>query len=330
MPREDIALRPEFTALFEETGVDDGSLITLSDVYGELEAETRWILVDHNKLEGALGKKYGSKVVGVIDHHDEESAVPQETGEEPRVIEKCGSCTSLVVRCFRGVLEDEEVWTKEVAKFALGSILIDTKDLRNEVKTEPTDIEAVEFLTGILEKEGKFKKRKFFKLLNAAKKDIEELPLQGILRKDYKQWTEDGMELGMSTVVKPMKFLVSKAKSEGEEDEGSGSWEEAAKTFMDERDLDIWAVMTTFTTSEEEGGEYMRELFLQWRGENGREAVDRFEKETNEELGLEKKKVDGVEITAQGSDTTRLLFRQRNVAKSRKQVAPLLRKAMRG
>ena len=53
---------------------------------------------------------------------------------------------------------------------------------------------------------------KFYKEITAAKKDIESIALDGILRKDYKQWTENGMKLGMSSVVKPLEctwYLVS-------------------------------------------------------------------------------------------------------------------------
>ncbi|KAK3076590.1 hypothetical protein LTS18_012610, partial [Coniosporium uncinatum] len=103
IPRADIQLRPEFLALLPHANLEPHHLITLSDLpdLSEIKARlppenTKWILVDHNALQGELGKIYAGRVVGAIDHHDEENMIPEETGVEPRVITKTGSCTSLV------------------------------------------------------------------------------------------------------------------------------------------------------------------------------------------------------------------------------------------
>ena len=63
--------------------------------------DTRWILVDHNALQGELGRTYGARVRGCIDHHDEEGKVPGKEicvrEGEMRIVEKSGSCASLVI-----------------------------------------------------------------------------------------------------------------------------------------------------------------------------------------------------------------------------------------
>ena len=298
---------------------------------------TRWILVDHNKLEGDLGEVYGRRVHGVIDHHEEENAVPEITDPEPRVVEKCGSCTSLVVHHFLSKSRRSEVLELDPtpAKLALASILIDTKNLSDKSKVRLVDISAAEYLESqILTSDATWDRNTFFTELDTAKKDIESLPLQGILRKDYKQWTEAGMALGMSTVVKPLSFLRGKARHEtshsGSENEENAAWNSVAVTFMQERNLNIWAVMTAFTTdtgASQDGGEFARELCIQWaRGGVEKRAVRRFEEIARVELRLEGGEWEEFE---RGDGGGRVVWRQGNVGKSRKQVGPLLRRAMR-
>lgn len=98
----DLGLRPELYPILEKAKVSIGDLLSLDGLRGGLKTEnTRWILVDHNALQGDLGRVYGERVRGCIDHHDEENRVPtreicEEEGEM-RIVEKSGSCASLVV-----------------------------------------------------------------------------------------------------------------------------------------------------------------------------------------------------------------------------------------
>src|SRR5579862_695330 len=104
----DLRLRPEFLALLPHADLDSSLLITLDDLPPPSERaskmppeDTKWVLVDHNALQGELGEVYGGRVSGTIDHHEEENKVPVDTGPEPRIVEKSGSCTSLVTEYFR-------------------------------------------------------------------------------------------------------------------------------------------------------------------------------------------------------------------------------------
>ncbi|MCJ1441028.1 MAG: Exopolyphosphatase [Stictis urceolatum] len=333
VPAEDIDLRPEFKLVFKEAGIKALDLVTLSDLLSteklkdELPPEnTRWILVDHNKLEGKLGEVYGDRVHGVIDHHEEENAVPKDTSPEPRVVETCGSCTSLIVKHFASEWEKMDIAPYEdahLAKLALGSILIDTKNLKNEFKVRKPDVEASNnCINRIVAVEKAWEQKEFYKRLKKAKRNIEHLPLHGILRKDYKQWTEGNMSLGVSSVVKPLQFLSSKAQNEAEaaKDPHSKAWSAATHDFMSERELDMYAVMTNSTGVSGS----TRELCIEWKGDEAAEAVKHFENISGATLGLEKRNIDGI------NEDSRRLWRQRSVDLSRKQVAPMIRKAMRG
>ncbi len=364
IPAADISLRPEYTALFKHANISASHLITLDDlvIFSKLEEDleppnTRWILVDHNKLQGTLSSIYGSRVRGVIDHHEEEDFVPQETDPEPRIIEKSGSCTSLVVRTLQSVWDASsssslssgaahaqgeaaindsaftQTWDAQIAKLALTSVLVDTANLTAEGKVFPVDREAVEYLETKIQLSAKeartWDRAKFYEEINAAKGDIEGLALNDILRKDYKEWTENGKKLGISSVVRPLDFLVRKSQQERQPTNGEECFDIAISDFMTARDISIFAIMTT-STSQEKG--FQRELLLQAQPAVASLAAQ-FSEHATAELGLEDMNVPGVleyktPAEGPGEHPFRTVWLQKDVSKSRKQVAPLLRKAM--
>ncbi|MCJ1288175.1 Exopolyphosphatase [Xylographa opegraphella] len=354
---DDVSLRPEFSALFPHANISAAHLITSADLPIATQSaqllppeKTRWILVDHNKLQGTLAHIYSDRVRGTIDHHDDENCVPKDTDPEPRRIEKCGSCTSLVVRYVQSdwdalsssalssgaghargdaLIDDcavTRVWDAQVAKLALASILVDTRNLQDKDKTKDVDREAVTYLESKIKLSSKeartWDRSAFFKDIDGAKQNIDSLALNDILRKDYKEWSEAGCKLGMSSVVKPLDFLVNKAGREA----GTGA-EEAfyatIKGFMAARGLGVFAIMTAFTSSE---GAFQRQLLVASR-EDTRAAVARFDSSNTAELGLESIPV-GKNVDDKGSDVSSRSWIQHNTSMSRKQVAPMLRKAL--
>lgn len=179
----------------------------------------------------------------MIDHHEDEKAVPSDA--KPRIIEKAGSCNSLVTNYVRDVWQqlsdsamtvgaahpqDNErlvddfaytsTWDAKIAKLALGSILIDSINMKAEHKVTEADKKAVRFLEAkinISRKYGKdYDRDRFFKEIDDAKSHVDSLSLEEILRKDYKQWTEGDLTLGISSVVKPIQYLHKHKASEGE------------------------------------------------------------------------------------------------------------------
>ncbi|KAL8750792.1 MAG: hypothetical protein Q9184_006295 [Pyrenodesmia sp. 2 TL-2023] len=362
LPAADISLRPEFEALFRHANIDSSHLVTLDDLpkpdERELKPEdTQWILVDHNKLQGVLGDTYSSRVRGVVDHHEDEGVVPQDTDPEPRVIEKCGSCTSLVVRTLRSsweagtdafslssgaahaqgdsLVNDASVtrtWDAQLAKMALASILIDTANLTAKSKVEKADRDAVEYLEVKInlspQDAAQWDRTKFYNEIDAAKRDIGGLSFEDILRKDYKQWDENRLTLGISSVVKPLDFIVEKVIHDTEEDKET-RFVTAIGDFMAVRNLSIFAIMST---SMSEAGEFQRELYIQALSA-GHAAASTFAKEAAKELRLEDHSVEMLEgkpgaMQPESEGPWRKIWMQRDVGKSRKQVAPLLRRAM--
>ncbi|KAI9649619.1 Exopolyphosphatase [Ciborinia camelliae] len=334
LPRADLGLRPELTPVLEKARLRVGDLLSLDDLRlqqgAKLKAEdTKWILVDHNALQGELGKIYGGRVRGVIDHHEEENKVPKK--------EVSGSCASLVIGWGRNDWEemrakgqgDGEVdvssskWDGELAYLALGPILIDTNNLQSKEKTRESDIAAVQFLEDIIEKQtntnetAPWNRDDYFSSITAAKEDIGGMSLRDILRKDYKEWNEGGMNLGISSVVQDLDFLISKAGSKEKFLEVLGEWGK-------ERRLEICAVMTT----SHKGGVFRRELLLWGLGEKGVESLRKFKGEGEGKLGLKVWGEGMLDMHVEGEREIRNCWWQERIENSRKQVAPLLRQSM--
>ena len=187
---------------------------------------TRLILVDHNGLDGRLASYFADppldfrpSVAGCVDHHVDEHQVPLDTGEEPRIIQTCGSCTSLVLNHLRTAwdglsaaargsgaanaqtgdaigVDDSAVrqtWDAQVAKLALASILVDTRCLKDPGKVTDADRRAVDFLEAKIHlapiSRGKaYDRESFFEEITAAKSNLDALSVGEVLRKDFKTW----------------------------------------------------------------------------------------------------------------------------------------------
>ncbi|KAJ9660598.1 Exopolyphosphatase [Coniosporium apollinis] len=363
IPAADVDIRPEFLKVLSHANLESHHLITLDDLpdLSSIESQlpphnTKWILVDHNALQGTLGSIYSERVQGVIDHHEDEGKVPTDTGDEPRIITKAGSCTSLVTEyCSSawdglsssaqssgaahgqddasGVVDDSAVsalWDAQIAKLALASILVDTANLQSKEKVTDHDVYAAKYLeaklTAAPQVSKDFDRAKFYKEINAAKKDIGSLPLRDILRKDYKQWMEGKRNLGVSSVVKPIEFLQEKAKEELQDKSKQEAFLAAVEHFAQERNLQIYGIMTTSTSA---NGDFQRELLVWSFTPEATQAAKKFSQIAAQELGLEDWQGSGGSLDdVEGEKQWRKVWRQREVQHSRKRVAPLLRQAM--
>jgi exopolyphosphatase len=340
IPASDLALRPELTALLKHADIKPSDLITLDDI-GERPLppeKTDWTLVDHNALQGQLGELYHGRVCGVVDHHDDEHRVPPDA--VPRVIDKCASCNSLVINHLRDTWQDlgamvsstvgaaqedgrlvddfayASTWDAQVAKLALGSILIDSINMKAEHKVTEHDRKAVRFLEAkinISHKYGKdYDRDGFFHAINAAKSNIDDLSLRDILRKDYKQWQESDVTLGISSVVQSIEYLHAR-----DED-----LNDVIKKWAKEKALDLFAIMTAYNDDQD----FRRQLVLYAFNSRGNQAAEKFVANAGD-LNLETAP-HSEECEEDASVPFRTFWNQRNLEASRKQVAPLLRENM--
>lgn len=278
-------------------------------------------------MQGDLGLAYGQRLVGCIDHHDEEDIVPQECGEEPRIVQKSGSCSSLVVEYCRDAWntlsrrsesKDSASWDADLARLALAPILIDTTNLTNDYKVTPVDVKAAKYLESFIQADPtrKFDREDYFQRITAAKNDIGGLSLSNILRKDYKQWTVAGTtNLGISSVVKDIQFLIDKAG-------GKAKFFASMKDFARERNLSMYSIMT----ASQKDGTFGRELLIWALDERGVYTAERFEADSKEKLGLQQWG-DGT-LDLRDDAQWRRCWQQHKVENSRKQIAPMLKTYM--
>lgn len=295
------------------------TLDELHDVSGAagFRENTEWLLVDHNSLTGTL-ESYKDQVIGCVDHHDDEGKVPKDSSI--RVIEKCGSCASLVVKHCKDAwdelksLEGAAEVDSQLAYLALGPIVSDTNNLESKDKTTSDDKDAVQYLESKIAS-ANANRTSFFNAVAKLKGDIEPLSMRDVLRKDYKEWKDGGLRLGTSSVPASFSDLRQKA---GDDTQLFNVIEE----WGDEKKLDLVTVMTAFKKE----GIFCRELLLLARTHKGIDAAKRFEKSYEEELGLSTWS-DGKLDTSE-HQKWRKCWKQGNVKNSRKQVAPMLRHVM--
>ena len=348
LPAAEIRVRPEFATALSLVDLKPSDLITLDDLpepkylKKTLPPEnTQWILVDHNALQGTLGSIYGSQVYGVVDHHTEEHKVPTDTFPHPRIIEKSASCTSLVIQYCHSIWDELDVASlnvegghirdpvqiqkldAQVARFALASILIDSVNLKATHKVTQTDIEEVQYLEAkILAAGESFDRDKYFETLNSAKSNLDSLSLDEILRKDYKQWQEDdrNVSLGISSVVKPVAYLIKKAE-QGSHHPGQNEFLRTLRIFVEERYLSIFGIMTAF--ADDQG--FHRELFIWAVDKSCVGIVTRFESAGRDELKLVDHPTMSALYVKNEDGEWMKLWQQEDLSKSRKRVAPMLR-----
>ncbi|KAH8885518.1 DHH phosphoesterase [Thozetella sp. PMI_491] len=321
LQREDLALRPELLAVLRPAELDAKDLLTLSELPDLQPDSTRWLLVDHNALTGELGRRFGDRVIGCIDHHADEGKVPHGIDVAPRVIATAGSCMSLVVEHCKDAWESQEDTSVdgELAHVALAPILIDTVNLESKDKTTAVDIRAAEFAEARLRATTlgpSYDRVAYWKELNRLKEDIDGMTFRNIMRKDYKEWVEGSLKLGMSTVVQGFDYLLDKADKE------ETDLLQEMRRWASEQKLDIMGVMTLSHPN----GVFTRQLFVWGLTPQSVAAVKEFSNKNQDKLEL-KPWGDGA-LDADEDATWRKCWTNSQGC-SRKQIAPMLREAMR-
>lgn len=326
IPREDLNLRPDITYLLKTTGIATASLTFIDDLLPLKKTPStpspKTFLVDHNKLLGPTREIFGTNVIGIIDHHDDEQAYKIDGSTGPRIIERTGSCSSLVVNYFSAKLSSTVFETdKDLALLALGPLLADTSNMTSRV--EEFDTKSYEILTHGLGYTAA-DVTAFYHTLDRYKKDVSSLTGAEILRKDYKEWVPESHttdeeahensipgKIGISSVVKSLAWLYNTHKS----------FEDDIKQWAQRRQLDFFAVMSSYVEDSENGhGNFCRDILLFVPPTATQTSKDKLQEVIKEVTGpLELEPLD-LKVS-EGF----YAFRQRNLKSSRKQVAPLLK-----
>lgn len=261
-------------------------------------------LVDHNSLDRKDLENFNGSIAGIIDHHKDEGG---SLHADPRIIEECGSCCTLVCRYFMPVIRslyDSKVselhqTATNLAVLALGPILIDTGNLKNE-KTTDTDVKIVNDLCSFVPKD--WVRDEFFDTLKEKKKSCKGFSFDDLLRRDLKQYFPDGIVVNYASVGKGLDWIKKKRLG----------WEDELKSFAEVQNSDLVIVGLSLSKNDEFG----RQLILYKRTERGAGLADSFLKLSKQNLGLE--------IIEEKDNGDLSMWNQRNSAASRKKVVPLL------
>jgi exopolyphosphatase len=240
-------------------------------------------------------------VVAIIDHHADDGNHIHASPRLIQI--PTGSTTSLVTTYFqdawqRAIHSGDEatVPPSELATLLLSGILIDTGALKAglDVKTTDTDRKAAEFLYRISElgsgsstsngysapgavmtleslRAGRVAPEltEFANKLFEAKNDVSELSTHELLLRDYKEYTmhtsseSDALNVGLSTVPMGLSIWLSRNLPAKGITPGWQPFVSAMDEWMDERNLDIAGILTSFNNPPKEIGEkgkHKREL----------------------------------------------------------------------
>ncbi|ETN44680.1 uncharacterized protein HMPREF1541_10350 [Cyphellophora europaea CBS 101466] len=316
------------------------------DLAESTSSKQQIILVDHNAPSVTVPKVpssailAGLEIVGCIDHHMEENVVPQEA--DPRIVTTgIGSCTTLVVnhlrksRIWPGVLDDEQTTAiRELARLALAPILVDTHNLKASGE-KCSDLDRG--TTGALEVEissstmfgvkSNWNRDNFYDPIIGAKLTaLDLLNAQEMFERDYKSWIEGSIEIGISSLVRPIPWLVDHV---GGADKLAAEIRTFANRMQDEQTADgvVFDVFVLLTPGADRG----KEVLLVTFSEKAAKSIEVFEQKS-ESLGLQtwdNERSDEVSSSLKdefGEGYKIWWMTQRE--KTRKQGAPLVREAV--
>ncbi|CCH45355.1 hypothetical protein BN7_4937 [Wickerhamomyces ciferrii] len=269
-------------------------------------------LVDHNTPQGSI-KSLKAPIVGIIDHHEDEG---QSLQINPRIIEKSGSCSSLVFKYWFDQIQDKNLIDPDVFKLLLGPLVIDTTNLTSKI--ESTDLEVFKIYQEYL---SDFNTESFFSDIKEAKNNIEGLSAHEIFAKDYKDFevlsSNDGhlkKKIGVTSIVKPFKWLQSNFEN----------LNELSSEFLQLEKLDFFIIMTSFIN---EQGDFNRELGIISQNESNNLLEVQIVESIKDNLSLEKVSNSSTS-TSTTSEPILQIFNQKNLSASRKQVIPVFKKSL--
>ncbi|CUM65128.1 uncharacterized protein PRCAT00002755001 [Priceomyces carsonii] len=333
IPRDDFKLRRDIKLLLERHSITEDLLYFVEDFesYSKVASSIELVLVDHCNIQGsALNNAFKDgkvKVVGIIDHHEDENAF---LDANPRIIHSNGSCSALVFNYWYSQFDDKTVLKQnEIIELLLGPLLIDTSNMTQKV--EEGDEDAIKTYKQLLnpdtittfsssqEKTDSDPFSGFYSELKKAKKDLHGFSLYDILRKDYKQFTfgSNDTVVGFSSVGKSYFWLFKEYSPE--------HFKKALNQMLQTLKLDLLVVTTSYTTS---SGKYTREFSYYYDLKNAK--FDKLYKLADPKLKLNLDIYKGTkfadklnEVNSSGHKLE--IFNQVNIKASRKQVVPVIK-----
>ncbi|CUM45583.1 uncharacterized protein AC631_03741 [Debaryomyces fabryi] len=344
--RNDFKLRRDIVTLLNSYSITEDSLYFIEDFkrITASDAPIELTLVDHCNVQGDIFTEYISEgkleVVGIIDHHQDESVF---LNANPRIIHSNGSCSSLVFNYWYDQFSNKDIFyekNNEVVPLLLGSLLIDTSNMTQKV--EGGDVIAFSEYQNILQKNENLLKglneyacqstdniekllKGYYKQIKKAKKDMKGFSFYDILKKDYKQFkfiskSDVSTTVGFSSIGKSFYWLFS-----------NYSKEEISETFnkiMKDLNLDLLVMTPSYTRQEND--QYAREFGYTFNSKNSRkEILLQLAELAKDELKLNSDtyKLENFDnyLANLANNQEFKVYNQNNLAASRKQIVPVVK-----
>ncbi|VDB83162.1 unnamed protein product [Peniophora sp. CBMAI 1063] len=293
-----------------------------------------------------------SKVVAIVDHHADEGV---HLDANPRIVEQSGSCASLVTRLFSSI--PNYTIPPELAVLLLSAITIDTNGLKEGGKAVQVDRDAADWLLpqanldastsfASKDKDSYRALRDLNDTLQSKKNDVAHLDTRDLLRRDYKEYTfapawapDKTLRAGLATVPRGLKGWLAdlRPSSAGTnakgKDKSSPDFWDACASYMDERELDVLGVLTSWRDDGRIGsrGKHRREqAWLLRTASESDELPRRLWAGLEESKALKLKRKDGKRYAWYKDGWVARVYEQGDASATRKATAPLLRDIVEG
>lgn len=293
IPRSELTLRRDVLLAFSLADISPADVLFIDELPDGLQSAAEITLVDHNALTRHQ-KDAASLVVRVIDHHADEG---QHTNADPRIVQKVGSCATLVA----DLVDESDVGNlRDVARLLSCALMLDTGNLMDTAKTTPRDEKALKTL-GIIGRWDKGARSNVFASLRKARRDVTGMDARDLLRRDLKMVQGGELVVAFASVGMRPEELVKAAGDEG--------FAGCMERFAVERDVPCVAALVT------SGGQGGTQRFLAiMKGEVGDVLQHVLCEEADHDVGMDEAQIEG----GQGV----WWFRLRDGSMSRKIVAP--------
>ncbi|ETP03083.1 hypothetical protein F441_19929 [Phytophthora nicotianae CJ01A1] len=319
IPRSELVLRCDVTALFQELGVDTHALVFVDEFPWGIKSRVKVTLMDHNALSNKkIPQVNGLQVVEIVDHH---SDLGQHLDAEKREVAFADGNALVASTCTLVAERLKEVATHEAHKLLstmlLGVIALDSINFDpNAKKVTPRDVKAAEKL----EEMAFAKKEPLFKWLQAEKFNLAHwgaFTLENCLQVDYKEFTFTtatgaSKVVGISAVLIDLEAFVLKTKD-------ATALRKGMTDYCRQNTLSFLVVMTMFMTSDNQ--RHRQLLFFQEDGDDAKQCIEYIKTEGSLQ-------VEPLLLPGSHRDEHLAAFNQLNTGASRKQVAPMIQRAL--
>uniref|UniRef100_K3X7X1 DHHA2 domain-containing protein n=1 Tax=Globisporangium ultimum (strain ATCC 200006 / CBS 805.95 / DAOM BR144) TaxID=431595 RepID=K3X7X1_GLOUD len=334
IPRDELALRCDVSALFQKLGLDLSTLVFVDEFPWQHAAfrsgRTRLCLtlLDHNALNMkriALpqGSESVAEIVEILDHHMDLGKHPAASVREIAFADGqalvASNCTLVAEKMLDALKRDQTLYALP-ATLLLAVIGLDSVNFNPSAKkVTPRDITVAEEL----EKAAFASKEALFEWLQAEKFNPVHwaaFSIWNCLQCDYKEFdvmASKQQQYGVSAILIDLDSFVKKA-------EHKAALMDTLDAYARQNQLAFLVVMTIFVDAN--GARHRQLLFYENTDGKGDQSCTRqcvaFLTQENS-LQLEP-----MELPSGYADTRLVAFCQRNVGASRKQVVPLIQRAL--